>query len=228
MKSPQWFGIGDGAIIFMDRFFIPHHILRKWFIISKYMKPTELVIFPPKIERGAENDYHTFLPCPYPDNYNSWYLTDLSVGLIVCNLRHSMKYKNGAHPLMVDIWTKKAHLLHELMYLANNGFIVWPDISAIVERLGPDSHVDEDYLDTLNMAERWALYFHVLKTFAPEICTQMDKLDVELLHERRALEKIYREGEGIVLRKAAVVGMTTTGASKYNDLLKEMNSKIRK
>lgn len=83
-------------------------------------------------------------------------------------------------------------------------------------------------LRALTTSQRWSIYFDVIET-ARELATEATKeVEKKLVAAQKNLEAIYRVGDGQILQKTKVVGMTTTGAAKNHDLLQMMKSKIGK
>ncbi|KAG4066118.1 hypothetical protein HA402_010320 [Bradysia odoriphaga] len=61
-----------------------------------------------------------------------------------------------------------------------------------------------------------------LKSLFSDLCY----LDGIIMEAQRKVEEVKNQGDGIILKRAQVVGMTTTGAAKYNTVLRMMQSKI--
>jgi hypothetical protein len=78
----------------------------------------------------------------------------------------------------------------------------------------------------LSYAQKWALYFAVVERARILSMQLANTQQQKLIDAQKKLKDILNYGDGFLLRQTKVVGMTTTGAAKYNDLLKMMKSKI--
>lgn len=94
--------------------------------------------------------------------------------------------------------------------------------------------VNEDFLKKQNLvstpflSERWAIYFYFLEEAKKILISEIEEVEGLLMAAQKEVQAINEVGEGILLRKAMIVGVTTTGAAKYNTLLRMMKSKIGK
>ncbi|XP_043575226.1 NFX1-type zinc finger-containing protein 1-like isoform X1 [Chiloscyllium plagiosum] len=100
------------------------------------------------------------------------------------------------------------------------------------EQLKLQDYMPEDEADRINnvwelaLLDRWRLYRLWLSKY--QIETRCKILESEQLYQRivdRLLE-LRNQEEVTILRKAKVVGMTTTGAAKYRTVLQELQPKI--
>lgn len=103
---------------------------------------------------------------------------------------------------------------------------IWlPDVSKILEQIRKGDEMEE-ILKLLPQNARWTIYFEIVnraRVLAAERAFQGGEKLIALQKRQRENQKFV---DGVILRESKVVGMTTTGAAKYNDLLKMMRSKI--
>lgn len=79
---------------------------------------------------------------------------------------------------------------------------------------------------TLSLEKKWQLYNYWVKEYAQ---SSRDKLNDHSERYEQACEKYAdtsKEVDAFVLRGCDVIGITTTGASKYHDILKKIHPKI--
>jgi len=124
----------------------------------------------------------------------------------------------------------KRKFLQLVMDLQKKGLLQLPDVTDFL-KLHSTKPIAGRILSRmevrcLSTPTKWSIYFAVAEK-ARAIAVNMKKeLDKELESAYKTLEAIRRHGDGQILRKTKVVGMTTTGAAKNHDLLKMMKSKI--
>lgn len=83
-----------------------------------------------------------------------------------------------------------------------------------------------NHLSRLRMSERWALYFAVVDQARQSIAEKVAETENELGIAQKELRNVMQYNDGLILKGCQVVGLTTTGAAKYNNLLRMMKSKI--
>lgn len=94
--------------------------------------------------------------------------------------------------------------------------------------------VNEEFLNrdnltnTSSLSERWAIYFYFVEEAKKALLSEIKQAEEDLMTAQKEMKTINFVGEGKLLKKAMIVGLTTTGAAKYNTLLKMMQSHIGK
>ncbi|XP_035204896.1 NFX1-type zinc finger-containing protein 1-like [Stegodyphus dumicola] len=78
----------------------------------------------------------------------------------------------------------------------------------------------------LSLDERWSLYMYWVQCYMKHLNTEIEHDQKCLFDTHAELQEIRNEENVFVLRKCDVVGMTTTGAAKYRDILKRLNPQI--
>ncbi|KFM65147.1 NFX1-type zinc finger-containing protein 1, partial [Stegodyphus mimosarum] len=78
----------------------------------------------------------------------------------------------------------------------------------------------------LSLDERWSLYMYWVQCYMKHLNTEIERDQKCLFDTHAELQEIRNEENVFVLRKCDVVGMTTTGAAKYRDILKRLNPQI--
>jgi len=114
-------------------------------------------------------------------------------------------------------------LLKEIFRLYKENLIELPDVSQLLEDIKTGRTID--YYD-LPPHRRWALYFEVVKQIRVFLALELAEIEKNLSIAQKAKRDIMLYGDGLVLKDCKVVGLTTTGAAKYNNLLKMIGSKI--
>lgn len=78
----------------------------------------------------------------------------------------------------------------------------------------------------LNARDRWRLYNFWVSKYCEELALNVRHKNVEFNRLSSHLAELNMEEDFAFLRKAAVIGMTTTGAAKYRQLLQRVHPKI--
>lgn len=78
----------------------------------------------------------------------------------------------------------------------------------------------------LSLTEKWAIYFHIVDEIKKYLLQELVKIEASIMDAQKRMEEVKNQGDGFILQGAQVVGMTTTGAAKYNVVLRMMKSKI--
>ncbi|KAG8185044.1 hypothetical protein JTE90_017065 [Oedothorax gibbosus] len=79
---------------------------------------------------------------------------------------------------------------------------------------------------TLNIKDRWRLYKFWLECYKEDKENEIFELQEQIYKEFKTLSEMRTEEDIYVCSKACVVGMTTTGASKYRHIVQQLNPKI--
>ncbi|XP_021953554.2 NFX1-type zinc finger-containing protein 1 [Folsomia candida] len=77
-----------------------------------------------------------------------------------------------------------------------------------------------------SVVSRWEAYLTVIERSKELLNKRRKELEPELIIAERKLAQIRKYGDSQILKHCKVVGMTTTGAAKYYDILQNLNSKI--
>ena len=83
-------------------------------------------------------------------------------------------------------------------------------------------------MSMLSVAERWSVYFHALETAKKLTATEVKRAGDDVAAAQKRWQEVLRMGDGRIISRSLIVGMTTTGAAKYNDLLRMTQSRIGK
>lgn len=110
----------------------------------------------------------------------------------------------------------QCNFLKTFLKLVEDGLVEFPQIQ----------FHDIRNLRNVNPAVAWAIYFQTVEHARSLVARALGDMDTELLLAQKELQRVQREGDGILLQNTKVVGMTTTAASKASDLLQAMKSKI--
>lgn len=148
------------------------------------------------------------------------------------NLQESTKGLNMAETTQVREATRgelralenRKKLLTEICRLYKEQLLDLPDVTDLLKDIR--GSVSAVHYDRLKMAERWALYFAIVEATRRKVAESVADIEKELVKAQRALRNLIQFGDGQVLRGCKVVGLTTTGAAKYNNLLRMIKSKI--
>lgn len=128
-----------------------------------------------------------------------------------------------------SIERKRLAILSEIFDILNEKLVEIPNVTKEMESLSCFNTMDpKDAVDrTLpSIAQRYSAYLVVAnraKQLMKEIVREVEK---ELIERAEIISQLKRQHEVQILKSAYVVGMTTTGAAKYNDLLVKMRSRI--
>jgi hypothetical protein len=122
---------------------------------------------------------------------------------------------------------KKRAILERVFELYRHDMIDLPNVKPLVEQLKAEAGpLLQPNLSRLDFARRWGLFFEVVLRGRVLCAEKAQEIEERLIHEQKKLHEIRRFGEGQLLKSSKVVGMTTTGAAKYHDLVRMMESKI--
>ena len=138
----------------------------------------------------------------------------VSIGNLLTTYERMSEEQKRQQPVDIKSLVRRNEILKVLMQLANDRLIVWPDIKDAI-KLAQAANRREFELNMLTMGERWALYFYVLEMARKITAAKGAQIEQDLIAAKKCLQKVQAYGEGEVLRKARVVGVTTTGAAKY-------------
>lgn len=86
--------------------------------------------------------------------------------------------------------------------------------------------LDKNSLWRLSISEKWAIYFHFIDEIKQYLIKEIMNVEAVLIEDQKKSAEVKNQGDGFILQQAQVVGMTTTGAAKYNTVLRMMKSKI--
>jgi len=114
-------------------------------------------------------------------------------------------------------------LLTEIFRLYTTNLIDLPDVSDLLQDIATEQAVNYYQIP---IGERWALYFEVVKRTRSFLASELAEIEKNLSIAQKEKRNIMQYGDGLILKGCKVVGLTTTGAAKYNNLLKMMESKI--
>lgn len=85
---------------------------------------------------------------------------------------------------------------------------------------------ERDSLWRLSISEKWGIYFHFIDEVKKYLINEVIKVEAVIIEAQKKMVEVNNQGDGFILQEAKVVGMTTTGAAKYNTVLRMMRSKI--
>ncbi|XP_060079093.1 NFX1-type zinc finger-containing protein 1-like [Ylistrum balloti] len=108
--------------------------------------------------------------------------------------------------------------------------LVQNEAKATLARLEVNDMID--YRDTqqsikkLRIEQRWQLYRYWVDLYKQHQNQRLRELEKEYFQTIRAYEKEKKEVDAEILNESTVIGMTTTGAAKYQDVLKEIGPRI--
>lgn len=85
---------------------------------------------------------------------------------------------------------------------------------------------EQSSVSRLSLSEKWAIYFHFIDKIKKYLLSEIIKKEAAIMESQKKMEEVKNQGDGFILQKAQIVGMTTTGAAKYNTVLRMMKSKI--
>ncbi|XP_069140274.1 uncharacterized protein [Argopecten irradians] len=81
-------------------------------------------------------------------------------------------------------------------------------------------------LASLSFNERWRLYRFWVRKYKEFLNESLTKLEEELNEVLKTYAKEKKETDALVLKTATVIAMTTSGAARYHDVLKEIGPRI--
>ena len=90
----------------------------------------------------------------------------------------------------------------------------------------PDEEAAVRNLWNLRFNDRWKLYRYWLLQYKTQIRRSIRNSEVEYQQTANRLREILNEEDKGIMKTAKVLGMTTTGAAKYRDILQEVQPKI--
>ncbi|CAJ1050338.1 NFX1-type zinc finger-containing protein 1 isoform X2 [Xyrichtys novacula] len=79
---------------------------------------------------------------------------------------------------------------------------------------------------TLSMQDRWRLYRLWVARYKEELCDQVLECEEAYQNAADRLAELKRHSDLCVLRRATVIGMTTTGAAKFRKLLQDVRPSL--
>ena len=116
----------------------------------------------------------------------------------------------------------KTAFLKELLDAYHEGRVDLPEVTP--ELLARGHEREPPLKPSLN--EKWAIYFHVVEWLKSFLMQNIVRVEDAIIKAQERFAEVNNKGDGIILKKAMVVGLTTTGAAKYNTLLRMMKSRI--
>uniref|UniRef100_A0A646QJ34 NFX1-type zinc finger-containing protein 1 n=1 Tax=Hemiscolopendra marginata TaxID=943146 RepID=A0A646QJ34_9MYRI len=78
----------------------------------------------------------------------------------------------------------------------------------------------------MELAQRWRIYRTLVKHFRKDVETIIDNLRNEYSKIAQRMKEVENGEELAVFRQCDIIGLTTTGAAKYHDVLQELSPKI--
>jgi len=141
---------------------------------------------------------------------------------------HPVKKRQNLLDAQVRIRVAKNRkmLLETIFTLYKANLIVLPDVLGKLQMTSADIRNWE--FRNIKISQRWALYLKVIEQAQSIYSNKVPKFEKLLTHKKKTLEQLYLFAKGMLLQNVQVVGMTTTGAAKYRELVKMMQSKIGK
>ncbi|CAG7834108.1 unnamed protein product [Allacma fusca] len=133
--------------------------------------------------------------------------------------------------LQTDFWQlqleeskfeNQCKFLNEMFAAYEEERIELPEVTQDLLKRGHEK--DAPLRPTMN--EKWALYFYFVEQAKRMLITEVTRMEGIIIKAQEKLQQVMNSGNGKILQKAMVVGMTTTGAAKYNTLLRMMKSRI--
>ena len=118
------------------------------------------------------------------------------------------------------VFENKAAFLKLLLVAYHECRVELPEVTAELLARSPDE--EQSY------SEKWAIYFRVVECLKNFVMQNIVVVEDAIIIAQEKFAEISNKGDGIILKKAMVVGLTTTGAAKYNTLLRMMKSRIGK
>lgn len=123
------------------------------------------------------------------------------------------------------ILENRGKLLGEIFRLYKEQMLDLPDVTTLLEEI-QGGVAGALHYNRLRMSERWALYFAVVEYARQNIAEHVAIIEQDLGKAQKRLRNLIQYGDGLILKDCKVVGLTTTGAAKYNNLLQMMGSRI--
>lgn len=124
---------------------------------------------------------------------------------------------------------KRMAILSEIFHCLNEKLVKIPDVANELElsRTIPIMDLKNIVDQTFPfVSQRYAAYLAVAKRAKQLMQEIIRELEREMIEKAKILSQLKRQHEVQILKNADVVGMTTTGAAKFNDLLIKMKSRI--
>jgi hypothetical protein len=115
--------------------------------------------------------------------------------------------------------------LERLFQYYNSGQIELPDVTQMLAEIRT-STAPELIIQRAAMSCRWALFIMLVERARNLCANEAADVQKEMTKCQKKLNEIKLFEDGYILQNSKIVGMTTTGAAKYNDLVKMMRSKI--
>ncbi|CAL8088270.1 unnamed protein product [Orchesella dallaii] len=137
--------------------------------------------------------------------------------------RQAYSYRASKGAALVELENRNK-LLSEIFRLYAEQLLDLPDVTDLVNDIR--SGTGAVHYNRLKMSERWALYFELVQRARISLAAKVADTERNLSNAQKELRNIIQHGDGLILKDCKVVGLTTTGAGKYNNLLRMMGSKI--
>ncbi len=120
-------------------------------------------------------------------------------------------------------------VLLKIFQLYKDKRLILPDVKELLSKIEAENVADrpsEEDLGKLSMATKWALYFAIVERWQGDLMKSVVVVEKDLSLARKELRDVIEWGDTYIARDCHVVGLTTTGAAKYNNLLRKIRSKI--
>ncbi|KAG4074868.1 hypothetical protein HA402_009293 [Bradysia odoriphaga] len=124
--------------------------------------------------------------------------------------------QNVEHQL--NVINRKESFIQLVLRSYKDKAILLPDVASKDSSFGVTNN--------LSTAQKWAIFFYCLERAKMLTAVSIKNVNDELFNAQKQLQEVFRYGDGQILKKVKIVGMTTTGAAKYNDLLRLARSRI--
>jgi hypothetical protein len=146
-----------------------------------------------------------------------WY--NLQIQYLRAQIKEDSSLDNALH-MQVEISDDlKLKLNYIRRQLAQEGCVDW----RTVERL-----LQQGNLWQLQAHERWILYRYWVDRWRKVLLEKLRRQEARFRLEARMYEEVQQMNDLDILRKSLIVGMTTTGAAKFQSLLQALKAKIGK
>ena len=118
-----------------------------------------------------------------------------------------------------------SNFLREVMLSYKNGRIPLPTVTPEIISLAT-TRLETGTSTEKNFAENWVVYLSILEKIKSKILLEVIELEKNILEQNKRFREVENYGYGLLLKRAKFVGMTTTGAAKYNSILHMMKSRM--
>lgn len=122
-----------------------------------------------------------------------------------------------------NVLRNRVALLREIFRLYKEQLLDLPDVSDLLINIRTNQFFA---YERLSMSLRWALYFKMIEIARQSVAEHVANIEHKRAVAQKELREMIQHGDGKLLKGCKVVGLTTTGAAKYNNLLRMMESKI--